>query len=162
MWCHYVIVPSSLLRNLRSSCHTTLLFNVTTLILRSPRRNSIYSEFGVSISKQEIRQQNITCQAFFFFRGGKLCGLLHSNDLHLLPAPSCRNVLFRSVHCSVLKVTNKHSVSPCLFLQMTRYNRQRVLSLQASLVQYAESRLKNGRDTYAILAKLLNDLKKSS
>ena len=47
-------------------------------------------------------------------------------------------------------------------LQLSRYNRQRVLSLQASLIQYAESRLKNGRDTYAILAKLLNDLKKSS
>ena len=46
--------------------------------------------------------------------------------------------------------------------QLGRYNRQRVLSLQASLIQYAESRLKNGRDTYAILAKLLNDLKKSS
>lgn len=46
--------------------------------------------------------------------------------------------------------------------EMTRYNEQRVLSLQASLIQYAESRLKNGRDTYAILAKLLNDLKKSS
>lgn len=46
--------------------------------------------------------------------------------------------------------------------ELSRYNRQRVLSLQASLIQYAESRLKNGRDTYAILAKLLNDLKKSS
>ena len=54
-----------------------------------------------------------------------------------------------------------HSLFRCLSLQMTRYNRQRVLSLQASLVQYAESRLKNGRDTYAILAKLMNDLKKS-
>ena len=28
------------------------------------------------------------------------------------------------------------------------------------LIQYAESQLKNGRDTYAILAKLLNDMKK--
>ena len=45
---------------------------------------------------------------------------------------------------------------------MIRYSWQRVLSLQASLIQYAESRLKNGRDTYAILAKLLNDMKKSS
>ena len=45
---------------------------------------------------------------------------------------------------------------------MIRYNRQRVLSLQASLIQYAESRLKNGRDAYAILAKLLKDMKKSA
>ena len=30
------------------------------------------------------------------------------------------------------------------------------------LIQYAESRLKNGRDTYAILAKLLNDMKKTA
>ncbi|KAL9960448.1 hypothetical protein ACROYT_G033909 [Oculina patagonica] len=46
--------------------------------------------------------------------------------------------------------------------EIIRYNEQRVLSLQSSLIQYAESRLKNGRDTYAILAKLLNDFKKSS
>ena len=45
---------------------------------------------------------------------------------------------------------------------MIRYNRQRMLSMQASLIQYAEWRLKNGRDIYAILAKLLNDMKKSS
>ena len=45
---------------------------------------------------------------------------------------------------------------------MIRYSRQRVLSLQASLIQYAELRLKNGRDTHAILAKLLNDMKKSA
>ena len=45
---------------------------------------------------------------------------------------------------------------------MICYNRQRVLSLQASLIQYAESRLKNRRDTYAILAKLLHDMKKSA
>ena len=45
---------------------------------------------------------------------------------------------------------------------MIRYNRKRVLSLQASLIQYAESQLKNGRDTYPILAKLLNDTKKSA
>ena len=30
------------------------------------------------------------------------------------------------------------------------------------LIQYAESQLKNGRDTYAILAKLLNDMKKTA
>lgn len=45
--------------------------------------------------------------------------------------------------------------------ELIRFNQQRVLSLQSSLVQYAESRLKNGRDTYAILAKLVNNLKKS-
>lgn len=45
---------------------------------------------------------------------------------------------------------------------MSRFSRQRVLSLQSSLTQYAESRIKNGRDTYAILAKLLNDVKKAS
>ena len=45
---------------------------------------------------------------------------------------------------------------------MICYNRQRVLSLQASLIQYAELRLKNTRDTYAILAKLLHDMKKSA
>ncbi|XP_020626020.1 sorting nexin-32-like [Orbicella faveolata] len=55
-----------------------------------------------------------------------------------------------------------NAISEIANKEMTRYNRQRVLSLQASLVQYAESRLKNGRDTYAILAKLMNDLKKSS
>jgi hypothetical protein len=47
-------------------------------------------------------------------------------------------------------------------LQMSRFNRQRVLSLQSSLTQCAESRIKNGRDTYAMLAKLLNDVKKAS
>lgn len=46
--------------------------------------------------------------------------------------------------------------------ELVRFNNQRVLSLQSSLIQYSESRLKNGRDTYAILAKLLNSLKKSS
>ncbi|XP_031568669.1 sorting nexin-5-like [Actinia tenebrosa] len=46
--------------------------------------------------------------------------------------------------------------------EMSRFNRQRVLSLQSSLTQYAESRIKNGRDTYAVLAKLLNDVKKAS
>ena len=30
------------------------------------------------------------------------------------------------------------------------------------LIQHAELRLKNGRDTYAILAKLLNDMKKTA
>ena len=55
-----------------------------------------------------------------------------------------------------------HFFVKCFYvLQLSRYSAQRVLSLQASLIQYAESRLKNGRDTYAILAKLLNDLKKS-
>ncbi|XP_015778666.1 PREDICTED: sorting nexin-32-like [Acropora digitifera] len=49
----------------------------------------------------------------------------------------------------------------CFSVQLIRFNQQRVLSLQSSLVQYAESRLKNGRDTYAILAKLVNNLKKS-
>lgn len=55
-----------------------------------------------------------------------------------------------------------NTISEVAKKELTRYNRQRVLSLQASLVQYADSRLKNGRDTYAILAKLINDLKKSS
>lgn len=55
-----------------------------------------------------------------------------------------------------------NSISEAAKKEMIRYNRQRVLSLQASLIQYAESRLKNGRDTYAILAKLLNDMKKSA
>ncbi|XP_032228910.2 sorting nexin-5 [Nematostella vectensis] len=45
--------------------------------------------------------------------------------------------------------------------EMSRFNRQRVLSLQSAMVQYAESRIKNGRDTYAVLLKLLNYVKKA-
>ncbi|KAJ7360025.1 hypothetical protein OS493_019113 [Desmophyllum pertusum] len=55
-----------------------------------------------------------------------------------------------------------NTISEVAKKEIIRFNEQRVLSLQASLIQYAESRLKNGRDTYAILAKLLNDMKKSS
>lgn len=45
-------------------------------------------------------------------------------------------------------------------LQMKRFNRQRVLAVQSSLINFADTRIKNGRDTNAILAKFLNDVKK--
>ena len=46
-----------------------------------------------------------------------------------------------------------------VFHQITRFNQQRVLSLQSSLIQYVDARITNGRDTYAVLAKLLSDVK---
>ncbi|KXJ12229.1 sorting nexin-6 [Exaiptasia diaphana] len=56
--------------------------------------------------------------------------------------------------------TAYNEITELAAIEMKRFNRQRVLALQSSLTNFAESRIKNGRDTYAILAKLLNDVKK--
>ena len=154
MLCDYITVLPSFLRNLRWSGHATLPFIVTLLIPSSPRSNAVEFEFGDFISKQQIRKQRYL-QSFVCVRSTtfKRSLFITGSLLHEYPFSFCPQEFgIQSVW---------HSLFRCLSLQMTRYNRQRVLSLQASLVQYAESRLKNGRDTYAILAKLMNDLKKS-
>ena len=40
------------------------------------------------------------------------------------------------------------------------FNRQRVLMMQEGLTMYADAKVKTARDTYALLAKSLADLKK--
>ncbi|KAK3730523.1 hypothetical protein QZH41_017232, partial [Actinostola sp. cb2023] len=56
--------------------------------------------------------------------------------------------------------TAYNNITELAAIEMKRFNHQRVLAIQSSLTNYAESRIKNGRDTYAILAKLLNDVRK--
>ncbi|CAB4012189.1 sorting nexin-5-like [Paramuricea clavata] len=43
--------------------------------------------------------------------------------------------------------------------EFSRFQRQRVLSFQSSLTKFTEAHISNARDTYAIMAKLLSDVK---
>lgn len=43
--------------------------------------------------------------------------------------------------------------------EFSRFQRQRVLSFQSSLVRFTEAQISNARDTYAIMAKLSSDIK---
>lgn len=51
------------------------------------------------------------------------------------------------------------SISEKAVKEFSRFQRQRVLTFQSSLVKFTEAQISNARDTYAIMAKLLSNVK---
>ena len=59
-----------------------------------------------------------------------------------------------------LNVGQTFTTTLTFLFQIQNFNRQRILMMQEGLTMYADAKVKTARDTYALLAKSLADLKK--